>query len=194
MENIRKILKFLNKVEKLKTIKRKVSISDNSRKESPAEHTWRVALMAMVLHKELKLEIDLLKSLELILVHDIVEAVADDIWILDKSDLNLLDEKNKKEFEASKEIYSLLPDNLWDELQSLWLEFENWSSKEALFAKALDKIEVIIQRCDLTSKNWERNDIYDILLHWADSSVDKFPELNGIWQLVQEELTNQVKS
>jgi putative hydrolases of HD superfamily len=76
MENLIYILKFLNKAEKLKTVKRAVNISDNSRKESPAEHTWRMALMAIILNRELKLEVDLLKSLEIILVHDIIEAIA----------------------------------------------------------------------------------------------------------------------
>lgn len=193
MENLKDILKFLNKIEKLKTVKRRVSISDNSRKESPAEHSWRMALMAMVLHRELKLDIDLLKSLEIILVHDIIEAVADDIWILDKNDKEALQRKEEKEMKAAEEIYSLLPNYIWQDLKSLWFEFENWSSKEALFAKAIDRIEVIIQRCDLHADNWERNDIYDVLLHRADSAVEYFPELRNIRELVQKELTEQVQ-
>ena len=194
MDNLIKILTFLNKIEKLKTIKRKVSVSDNSRKESPAEHTWRMAVMAIVLHKELKLKINLLKTLEIILVHDIVEAVADDVWILDSNDKNAHETKKQKELLAAEEIYSLLPHDTGEELKSLWLEFENSTSQEAKFAYAIDRIEVIIQRNDLGAKNWERNDIYPVLMYWADDSVGNFPELKPLWQLVQKELTKQRKS
>lgn len=191
MKHISDILIFLHKVEKLKTIQRQVAISDNSRKESPAEHTWRVALMAIILHRELNLKIDLLKALEIILVHDIIEAVSDDVWILDKSDKKAIQEQKEKEMKAANELYSYLPEDSGKELKDLWLEYENQTSREAKFAKALDKIEVIIQRTDLGAKNWERQDIYDVLLHWADEPVENFPELKDIWRLVQEELTRQ---
>ena len=191
MDNLEKILLFLHKVEKLKTVQRKVAISDNSRKESPAEHTWRTALMAMVLHRELGLEIDLLKSLEIVLVHDIVEAIADDVWILDKNDTKSHKAQEQKEHQAANEIYGILPDTIGTELKDLWLEYENQNSEEAKFAKALDKIEVIIQRTDLGAKNWERNDIYGVLLHWADEPVSDFPQLKDFWMLVQRDLKEE---
>lgn len=147
--------------------------------------------MAVILHKELKLDIDLLKSLEIILVHDVIEAIAWDVFVVDKNDKKLIEEKERKEREAAEEIYSLLPEYIWVDLKNLWFEFEDWSSKEALFAKALDKIEVIIQRCDMWVKNWERNDIFELLLHRADNSVEKFPQLKDLWSLVQEELKRQ---
>ncbi len=191
MDDLKQILIFLNRVEKLKTVQRKVSISNNSRKESPAEHSWRVALMAMILHRELKLKVDLLKTLEVVLVHDIVEAIAGDVWILNKNDVNAHNIQQKKELEAAESLYNILPDASGSSLKSLWLEYEYQTSAEAKFAKALDKIEVIIQRCDLGAKNWESRDIYPILLHWADESVNNFPELKDLWKIVQEELESQ---
>jgi 5'-deoxynucleotidase YfbR-like HD superfamily hydrolase len=85
----------------------------------------------------------------------------------------------------------MLPNGLWDEFKTFWYEFEDSASKEARFAKAIDKIEVIIQRNDLYVDNWERNDIFDVLLHRADDSVENFPDLKKLWNLVQEELVNQ---
>ena len=190
-DNLRHILTFLNQAEKLKTIQRKVSISDNSRKESPAEHSWRVALMAMILHRELDLKIDLLKSLEIMMVHDLVEVTAGDVWILDRDDKAAHDDQQKKEMRAAQDLYALLPGKTGEALKALWLEYEHQSSAEAKFAKALDKMEVIIQRIDLGKNNWERDDIYSILLHWADEPVHNFPELKAMWKIVQEELTAQ---
>ncbi|MCT4617657.1 MAG: HD domain-containing protein [Candidatus Gracilibacteria bacterium] len=191
MGNLREILLFLNKAEKLKTIKRQVAVSDNSRKESPAEHSWRMALMAMILHRELELDLDLLKAMKIIIVHDIIEAIADDVWILDKNDEKAKQNKQEKEYKAADEIFGMLPNGLGDEFKTFWYEFEDSASKEARFAKAIDKIEVIIQRNDLYVDNWERNDIFDVLLHRADDSVENFPDLKKLWNLVQEELVNQ---
>jgi putative hydrolase of HD superfamily len=112
MGNLREILLFLNKAEKLKTIKRQVAVSDNSRKESPAEHSWRMALMAMILHRELELDLDLLKAMKIIIVHDIIEAIADDVWILDKNDEKAKQNKQEKEYKAADEIFGMLPNGL----------------------------------------------------------------------------------
>jgi putative hydrolase of HD superfamily len=193
MENLKMILEFLRVAEKLKTVRRKIAISDNSRQESPAEHTWRVALMAMVLHRELRLKLDLLKTLEIILVHDLVEAIADDVWILDKNDVEAVSEKERREQLAAEKIYGMLPVTTGSELRVLWDEYESSGSEEAKFAKALDKIEVIIQRNDLGVEHWERSDIYEVLLHWADEPVADFPPVGELWKLVQEELIRQGK-
>jgi putative hydrolase of HD superfamily len=68
--------------------------------------------MAMIFHRELDLKIDLLKTLELILVHDIVEVIADDVWITDKNKSNEIKQKKDKEEKAAQEIYALLPEYL----------------------------------------------------------------------------------
>jgi len=193
MQNLTKILEFINKIEKLKTVKRKVSISDNSRKESPAEHSWRLAIMVMIINDELKLEIDILKAIKMALVHDIVEIVAGDVFIIDENDKESNNVQRQKESLAAREIYSLLPVGMCDDVEKLWTEYEYGNSKEAFFVKALDKIEVIIQRNNLGVKNWERTDIHEKLLHWADKYVEKCPELKDFWRLVQNELVKQLK-
>ncbi len=191
MAHERAILLFLEKAEKLKTIQRALSISDNSRKESPAEHSWRVALMALIFVRELDVDLDVLKALEIILVHDLVEAVAGDVWIMDQHDGDAHQKQHAKELRAAKELYALLPRNTGNELEALWMEYEEQSSIEAKFAKALDKIEVIVQRNNLGMKQWERQDIYPVLLHWADEAVANFPALLPFWKSVQDELTRQ---
>lgn len=194
MDDLIKILQFLNKVEKLKTVKRAICISDNSRKESPAEHTWRMALMALVLHKHLKLDLDILKSIEMIIIHDIVEAITDDIWILDQNDVNAKQLKKQREINAAEELFSMLPDELWDYYKQLWFEYEEWNSIETKFSKALDKLEVMIQRIDLGVWNWERTDFYEILVSRADNQIKDFPQLSEFCDLVKNEITTQFTS
>lgn len=194
MINLIKILNFLHEAEKLKTIKRKVSISDNSRKESPAEHTWRMCLMIILLVKELKLEVDIEKTLKIAILHDLVEVYAWDEWIINKNDIDKINTIKQKETESAEKIFSLLPNNISDEFKKCWLEYEEWNTKESKFVKAIDKIEVIIQRIDLWVKNFERHDIYDVLLSWADKPVNNFPELDNFWELVKKELKNQINN
>ena len=191
MRDLERILSFFHFVEKLKTVKRQVKISDNSRQESPAEHTWRVALMAMVLHRNLRLKLDLFRSIKMIIVHDVPEVIANDVWIADK-DPKKNHQKAVKELKAAKKVFSELPERERKELLQLWLEFERSKSKEAKFARALDKLEVIVQRTDLQAKNWERAGIYEILEHWADESVAAFPQLLGFKELAVDEATKQV--
>ena len=193
MDNFAQILAFLNKIEKLKTVQRQISVSDNSRKESAAEHTWRMAVMAMLLHRELKLQVDLLKTLEIVLVHDIIEAVAGDVWIIDANDTKAQIEKEEREIRAAEEIFALLPKLMGEELKNLWHEYESKNSPEAKFAQALNKLEVMVQRTDLGIENWEERDfnIYQVLLHWADKSTDQFPELKTFWNVIQEKLNDQ---
>lgn len=150
--------------------------------------------MVLVFVRELDLDLDVLKALEIILVHDLVEAVAGDVWIMDQHDGDAHQKQHAKELRAAKELYALLPRNTGNELEALWMEYEEQSSIEAKFARALDKIEVIIQRNNLGMKQWERQDIYPVLLHWADEAVVNFPALLPFWKSVQDELTRQQNS
>ena len=208
MPTLQQILTFLNKIEKLKTVKRAIQVSDNSRKESPAEHTWRVAVMAMIFQRKFNLKLDLLKTLEIILLHDVIEAEALDVWI-EKGDTKGNQTKQEKEMIASKNIFWMLKNeklemrneeyDMWDEMRNLRLEYEESKTKEAIFAKALDKIEVIVQRIDLWYENrenyWDRDKekIYEILMSWADGAVEKVPELKDFLNLVKNEIAKQVE-
>lgn len=182
-----KILDFIQSAEKLKTVKRAISISDNSRKESPAEHSWRTALLAIALHEEGLLNVNLEKTFKLITIHDLPEIITGDEWRL-KNDCDYEKDLKKSEISAIDQIYASLPARSNTKLKELALEFANQTTREARVAKALDKLEVIIQRIDLGAENWERQDIFPIADHWADESIQKVPELAELWELIRKRL------
>src|SRR6266404_5368867 len=125
------IIKFLHEAEKLKSVLRHSWLS-SGRRESTAEHSWRMALMAMLLHPYLKYKPNLFKTLKMVLVHDLVEVYAGDIaiWKKDKSaKLTLL--KEQKELRAINKLASMLPGKQGGEIKALWMEFEGRKSKEA---------------------------------------------------------------
>lgn len=134
------ILNFLKKAEQLKDTIRS-SYTSKGRHESTAEHSWRLCLMAVVLEKEFP-RINIEKLLKLCIVHDLGEALNGDIPAVDQTDdVNKAVEERKDLMELARP----LPPERQKEILGLWDEYENAVSQEAKVAKALDKLETLLQ-------------------------------------------------
>jgi putative hydrolases of HD superfamily len=127
----------------------------NGRQESVAEHTWRMSLIALLVTPHLKVNVDITALLKIVVVHDLVEAIAGDIPVFEviatPESQNL---KRKRETEAMQKIVAMLPEINAAEIQSLWHEFESSSSNEARVAQALDKLEAQIQHNEASLSTW----------------------------------------
>jgi len=134
------ILKFFKNSEQLKDTTRSAYTS-KGRHESSAEHSWRLCLMAVVLEKEFQ-GIDIGKLLKLCIIHDLSEAINGDIPAVDQTiDIN----KGVAERMDLEELTRPLSSELQKRILSLWDEYENAKSPEAKLAKALDKLETLLQ-------------------------------------------------
>lgn len=136
------IQRVLELAERLKFELRHSWLS-NGRQESVAEHTWQMALMAVLMHRHLEHPVELGRSLEMIIVHDLVEAEAGDVPFFETGARQ--NAKAERERAAIDRIRSLLPPGTGDHVHTLWHEFEAMETPEAKFAKALDHLEVQIQ-------------------------------------------------
>ncbi|WP_026571567.1 MULTISPECIES: HD domain-containing protein [Sediminibacillus] len=153
-ETLKRILEVLKLAEKLKYELRHSWLS-NGRQESVAEHTWRVALMAVFLEPYLDQKTDMAKLLKMITIHDLVEAEATDIPAFDTMDNELArKEKQEREQQAIANIRKSLGGDLGKDIQQLWLEFENRSTYEAKVANALDKLEAQLQHNEADIATW----------------------------------------
>jgi putative hydrolases of HD superfamily len=132
---------FLLEIDKLKAVERQNIISDRSRRENSAEHSWHLALLALVLGEHAQGEVDGLKVLKMILIHDIVEIDAGDAFLHDPAAQKAVD---LKEQQAAHRIFSLLPEDQAQEFLDCWKEFEAGLSPEAKFAKALDRVQPVL--------------------------------------------------
>jgi putative hydrolase of HD superfamily len=137
---LEKYIAFIEETEKLKSVVR-TAWSSNGRRESTAEHSWRLALMAGVM-KEYYPELDLAKIIMMSLIHDIGEIYEGDISAALCPDP---DDKYAMEFRAAKSVFALLPERQANQMMDLWIEYNNNSTPEAKLVKALDKAETIIQ-------------------------------------------------
>lgn len=150
-----KQMKFIYEIDKVKKIIRKTKIFDGSRHENDAEHSWHLAIMALVLNEHSNKVIDVFKVIKMVLIHDMVEIDAGDtiVYDIDKR------QKEKEELKCADRIFGLLPDDLRDDFFALWQEFEERTTPEAKFAAAIDRAEPIIQDYYNEGYSWRKHDI-----------------------------------
>ena len=139
-DEARNILRFLQEAERLKNVYR-TSWTSGGQPESTASHTWRLCLIAMVVEDYLP-EVDTGKLLKMCVVHDLGEAIRGDIPAIDQSDNS---QKSVQEREDLLKLVNPLPDHIRQEIIDLWDEYEQATSPEAAVAKALDKLETLLQ-------------------------------------------------
>lgn len=149
------ILQVLTLAEKLK-FELRHSYTSSGRQESVAEHTWRMALMAVLIEPLLKQKVDTARLLKMIIIHDLVEAEAKDVSALDVlRDPTIKIQKLEREKQAIENIRRTLKDTNGQEIYDLFYEFENKETYEAKVANALDKLEVQLQHNHADFSTWE---------------------------------------
>ena len=148
---------FCREIDKEKFIGRQTYLSDGKRKENDAEHAWHMAIMAILLNEYVNEEIDVLKTVTMLLIHDLVEIDAGDTYAYDEEG-----KKTKKEREerAAERIYGLLPQDQQEKLRRLWEEFEAWETPEAKFAHAMDNIQPIMLNAATDGRSWEEHGVH----------------------------------
>lgn len=156
MTNLEKQIAFIKEIDKLKYIERKTRLFNSPRHENDAEHSWHLAVMAMVLLEHSNAEVDLLKVIKMLLIHDIVEIDAGDTFLFDKSKDH---DNTEEELEAAKRIFGILPEDQGKELIALWEEFEAGETKEAQFAKSMDRFEPMLQNSTNEGGTWSEFDV-----------------------------------
>jgi putative hydrolases of HD superfamily len=134
-------LEFIVAVDKLKRVLRVSRVTDGSRQENSAEHSWHVALMAMLLHEHAPADIDVLHVIRLLLIHDIVEIDAGDTYCYDNDGYV---DKEERERQAAIRLFGMLPDDQSSEFLALWEEFEAMRTPAAALANAVDRIQPFI--------------------------------------------------
>ncbi len=141
MQELQNIYQFFKNIEPLKDTLR-TGITQQGRTESVAEHSWRLATMAIILCPKYFPQLDLNKVMTMCLIHDLGEIIRGDIPAPLQANIPNKSEEEREDF---KQVASSLPNALSKELLTVWDEYENASTPEAGFVKAIDKIESIMQ-------------------------------------------------
>ncbi len=155
-ERLKKQLDFILQADAEKEIERRTLLSSGKRFENDAEHAWHMALMAILLSEYANEEIDLLKTVTMILIHDIVEIDAGDTYCYDYESGKT---QREREIKAADRIYSLLPKDQGKKLRALWEEFEKNETPEANFAHAMDCLQPTMLNNASGGVMWKKNGI-----------------------------------
>lgn len=145
---------FLTEIDKLKRIERQNVITDSSRRENSAEHSWHLALLALVLAEYAGEAVDLFQVLKMLLVHDLVEIDAGDTFVHTEEELKL---QTEREQVAASRIFALLPPDQAADLLACWREFEAGRSAEARFAKSLDRVQPALLHQATDAVVWQKH-------------------------------------
>lgn len=150
-------INFVLEADKLKTITRNTLLTDRSRMENAAEHSWHVALTALVFFDSAPAKgMDLQRILNMLLVHDLVEIDAGDLLCYHTDQLRTQKEREKK---AAERIFGLLTVDQGHMLRRLWQEFEAQETPEARFANAVDRLQPLLQAIHTQGQTWRQHGI-----------------------------------
>lgn len=189
---ISSILKVLHLAERLKFELRHSYLS-SGRQESVAEHSWRMALMAVLIEPLLNVRIDTARLLRMIIIHDLVEAEARDVSALDVlRDPSLRVQKEERERVAIGNIRAALKDTNGQEIYDLFYEFEHKQTYESRVANALDKLEVQLQHNHADITTWEEIE-YD-MSYMMDKHVLFDPVLKELKDQIEKEAEQKMKA
>lgn len=151
MQDLERQIAFIKEIDKVKYIQRRTCLFNSDRRENDAEHSWHLALMTLVLAQHSDEPVDVLKVLKMVLIHDIVEIDAGDTFIYDTQKSH---ENTDEERLAAGRIFGMLPEAQAQELIEVWEEFEAGHTAEARFARAMDRLEPLLQNVSNNGGTW----------------------------------------
>ncbi|WP_434798430.1 HD domain-containing protein [Terrisporobacter vanillatitrophus] len=186
MNNINKVIEFIKEIENLKSITR-TAWTKTGRRESTAEHSWRLSMLLMVLEEDFK-DVDINKAIKMSLVHDLGELYDGDISAkLQSAD----DNKSHMEEIAMKRMLTTLPESLSEKIYDLWKEYNECSTKEAKLVKAMDKLETIVQH----NQGKNPNDFdYEFNLKYGSQYFEDNGKLKLMRNIIDEDTKFSMKS
>jgi putative hydrolase of HD superfamily len=150
---------FIVEADKLKAIERRTPLTDGSRQENSAEHSWHMALAAMTLAEYAPDGIELRRVLELVTVHDVVEIYAGDTFAYDP-DAAAHATKEQRERDAAQRIFGLLPGDQAAYFRECWEEFEARQTLNAKYANALDRLQALLQNMKAGGGSWQAHRVH----------------------------------
>lgn len=151
LSDLERQLAFLREIDRLKSVVRLSPLIDGSRRENSAEHSWHLAMYALVLSEHAAGAIDVMRVVKMLLIHDIVEIDAGDVpFHVPAAHAG----QAAREHLAAERLFGLLPDAQAAEFRELWFEFEAAESDDAKFAKALDRFQPMLHNAATGGGTW----------------------------------------
>ncbi len=182
-ERLDKQFAFFREIDKEKFIGRQTYLTDKKRKENDAEHAWHMAIMTVLLSEYANEDIDILKTVTMLLIHDLVEIDVGDTYAYDAKGKET---QHNREEKAAQRIFGLLPEDQGERLRALWEEFEAYETPEAKFAHVMDNIQPMMLNDATDGKSWVEHGVH--LEQILDRNKKTAEGSGELWEYVSGEL------
>lgn len=156
-EKLKRQIEFAITIDKMKNVFRRSLITDGSRRENDAEHSWHFAMLAMLLEEYSAEKINIERVLKIALVHDLVEVYAGDTFAYDSKGNA---DKFEREIAAAEKLFGSLDEEQGAEMRALWDEFEEMETPEARYANAIDRIQPLMLNFMTNGHTWKQGDVH----------------------------------
>jgi len=187
-EKFNKKLQFLILIDKMKSVYRQTLLADKSRRETDAEHSWHMAVMAMLFSPFAPEGVDTDRVIKMCLVHDLVEIYAGDTFCYD---VKAGEDKKEREELSAQKLFSVLPEGDGKEIRALWEEFESQETPDALFAASLDRFQPLINNFLTEGHTWRKGNVTREQVEKRASLIEK--GLPIAWETVLEIIEDSQK-
>ncbi|EGR0232584.1 HD domain-containing protein [Vibrio vulnificus] len=182
MERLNKQLALLMELDKLKSVLRRTRVkSADKRLENSAEHSWHVALMALLMEEHANEPVNICRVVKMLLLHDVVEIDAGDTFVYDAVASK---QQAEKELAAAQRLFGMLPADQGEELLQLWLEFEAAQTADAKFGKALDRIIPMLLNYHNQGQSWQEHGVTRQQALTVNQKIDLGSQV--LWDKAQE--------
>ena len=184
-DRIRKQFDFIQEIDKEKFIGRQTYLTDGNRKENDAEHAWHMAIMTILLSEYAKEEIDVLKTVTMLLIHDIVEIDAGDTYAYDEEAKKT---QREREVKAADRLFGMLPEDQGKRFRKLWEEFEARETPEAKFARTMDNLQPMMLNAATDGKAWVEHAVQLSQIMKRNERTAEGSEV--LWEYAKEKFIN----
>ena len=180
MTRLEQQIQFIKEIDKVKNIYRQTYLADGQRKENDAEHSWHIALMAVLL-KEYVPDADAARVMTMVLIHDLVEIDAGDTYAYDSAGAET---KRAREEAAAERIFGLLPKDQGSMFRDLWEEFEEYQTADAKYAHLLDNFQPLLLNDASGGKSWAEHGVKKAQIYKRNEKIEQTSE--DIWKCMQD--------
>lgn len=177
MTRLEQQIAFILEIDKVKNIFRQTYLADKNRKENDAEHSWHIAIMAMVLQEYAEEPVDVLRVMTMVLIHDLVEIDAGDTYAYDEKGALT---KRDRELRAAERIFGILPEDQGKYFRELWDEFEEYETADSKYAHLLDNFQPLLLNDASGGVSWVEHEVKKTQIYKRNA---KIPETSkAIWE------------
>lgn len=188
MTRLEQQIAFIIEIDKVKNIFRQTLLADGKRKENDAEHSWHIALMAILLKEYAEEQVDVSKVITMVLLHDLVEIDAGDTYAYDTVGAAT---KREREVKAADHIFGMLPEDQGAYFRKLWDEFEAYETADAKYAHLLDNFQPLLLNDASGGVSWREHEVKKSQIYKRNERIEETSKT--IWAKMQEVIEKNIK-